>query len=63
VFVGSSAGTVYGVSTNTGQQVSAGVAGSTILGPDEHNADVLVGMAVGDGLLIVPAGGKLTAFG
>ena len=30
---------------------------------DEQNAVVLVGMAVGDGLLVVPAGTALTAFG
>ena len=63
VFVGSSAGTVYGVSASSGTQVWAGAAGSTIAGPDEQNADVLVGMAVGGGLLVVPAGNALTAFG
>jgi hypothetical protein len=34
-----------------------------IHGPDEQNADVLIGMAVGNGLLVVPAGRVLTAFG
>jgi len=63
VFVGSSNGTVYGVSASSGTQVWAGAAGSTIAGPDEQNADVLVGMAVGGGLLVVPAGNALTAFG
>jgi outer membrane protein assembly factor BamB len=63
VFVGSSTGTVYAVSATSGQQLWSGVAGSVILGPDEQNADVLVGMAVGDGLLVVPAGNALTAFG
>jgi hypothetical protein len=38
-------------------------AGSTIAGPDEQNADVLVGIAVGGGLLVVPAGNALTGFG
>ena len=63
VFVGSSDGTVYGVSASSGTEVWAGTAGSTIAGPDEQNADVLVGMAVGGGLLVVPAGNALTAFG
>ena len=63
VFVGSSTGRVYAVSATTGKQIWTGVAGSVIDGPDEQNADVLVGMAVGDGLLIVPAGNALAAFG
>ncbi|MBO0830877.1 MAG: PQQ-binding-like beta-propeller repeat protein [Actinobacteria bacterium] len=63
VFVGSTTGTVYAVSASTGQQIWAGVAGSAIEGPDEQNADVLVGLAVGGGLLVVPAGNALTAFG
>jgi outer membrane protein assembly factor BamB len=63
VFVGSSSGVVYAVSASTGQQIWSGVAGSVIVGPDEQNADVLVGLAVGGGLLVVPAGNVLTAFG
>lgn len=63
VFVGASSGTVYGVTASTGQQVWSGTAGSTIVGPDEQNADVLVGMAIGGGMLVVPAGNELSAFG
>jgi outer membrane protein assembly factor BamB len=63
VFVGNSDGTVYGVSASSGTKVWAGTAGATIAGPDEQNADVLVGIAVGGGLLVVPAGNALTAFG
>jgi outer membrane protein assembly factor BamB len=63
VFEGSSNGTVYGVSARTGAQVWSGKAGSRIVGVDEQNPVVLVGMAVGDGLLVVPAGTALTAFG
>jgi outer membrane protein assembly factor BamB len=63
VFVGSSNGTVYGVSATSGTQVWRGRAGSRILGPDERNNDVLIGMAVGDGRLVIPAGRVLTAFG
>jgi outer membrane protein assembly factor BamB len=63
VFEGSSDGTVYGVGASTGKKVWSGQAGSAILGPDEQNDFVLVGMAVGGGLLVVPAGNALTAFG
>jgi outer membrane protein assembly factor BamB len=63
VFAGSSKGTVYGISASTGHQVWTGKAGSFILGPDEQNADVLVGLAVGGGLLVVPAGSQISAFG
>jgi outer membrane protein assembly factor BamB len=62
VFVGSGNGTVFGVSATTGKQVWSGKAGSVILPPDEQNADVLVGMAAANGLLVVPAGRSLTAF-
>ena len=63
VFVGNSAGTVYGLSAASGKRIWSGQAGSVIHGPDEQNADVLIGMAVGNGLLVVPAGRVLTAFG
>jgi hypothetical protein len=33
-----------------------------IAASDEQNADVRIGMAVGGGLLVVPAGPALTAF-
>jgi len=63
VFAGSSTGRVYAVSATTGKQIWTGVAGSVIDGPDEQNADILVGMAVGGGRLVVPAGNMLAAFG
>ena len=63
VFVGSSDGTVYGVAAKTGKQVWSATAGPSIVGPDEQNADVLVGMAIGNGMLVVPAGNELTAYG
>ncbi len=63
VYAGSSTGRVYAVSATTGKQIWTGVAGSVIDGPDEQNADVLAGMAVGDGMLVVPAGNVLAAFG
>jgi outer membrane protein assembly factor BamB len=63
VFAGSSNGTVYGVSASSGARLWRGRAGARILGPDERNDDVLIGMAAGDGRLVVPAGRTLTAFG
>jgi outer membrane protein assembly factor BamB len=63
VFAGNSSGTVYGVSAASGRRVWTGRAGSVIYGPDEQSADVVTGMAVGGGLLVVPAGRVLTAFG
>jgi outer membrane protein assembly factor BamB len=62
VYAGGSDGTVYGVSAATGEEVWSGKAGKSILGPDEHNADILVGLAIGENLLVVPAANKLTAF-
>jgi outer membrane protein assembly factor BamB len=63
VYVGSSTGTVYGVSVKSHTKIWSATAGSAIVGPDEQNADVLVGMAIGGGLLVVPAANVLTAFG
>jgi outer membrane protein assembly factor BamB len=61
VFVGSSDGTVYGVATGSGNKVWSGQAGSEIP-PDALGAPAM-GMAVGGGLLVVPADNVLTAFG
>ena len=63
VFAGSSSGRVYAVSATTGKQIWTGVAGTVIDAPDEQNADVLTGMAVAGGLLVVPADNTLAAFG
>ena len=62
VFAGASDGTVYGVSARTGARVWTGKAGSVILPPNEYDPVVLTGMAIGGGLLVVPAGHRLTAF-
>ncbi len=63
VYEGSRSGRVYGVSATSGHQVWSAKAGSVIAASDEQNADVRIGMAVGGGLLVVPAGPALTAFG
>ncbi len=55
VYAASISGTVYGVSAATGTQVWSGTAGD-----GDANG---TGMAVGGGLLVVPAGSTLTAFG
>lgn len=59
VFAGSDSGAVYAVSASSGTEVWSCNAGASILGPDEQNADVLVGMAVGGGMLVVPASNVL----
>ena len=63
VYAGSSSGKVYGLSASSGAKVWTGTAGPKILKPDEFGPDVLTGMAIGGGLLVVPAGNQLTAFG
>jgi hypothetical protein len=50
-------GTVFGVSAATGAKVWSGTVGQATNGP------VLSGIAIGGGLLVVPAGSTLTAFG
>jgi outer membrane protein assembly factor BamB len=63
VFAGSSNGTVYGVAAASGNKVWSGQAGSEIQSSSEGSAVVRVAMAVGGGLLVVPADNVLTAFG
>jgi hypothetical protein len=48
-------GTVYSVSVKSHAKICSATAGSAIVGPDEQNSDVLIGMAIGGGLLVVPA--------
>lgn len=57
VYALSTSGRVYAVSTASGAQVWSGYAGSRTNGP------VMAGIAVGGGLLVVPAGWGLAAFG
>jgi hypothetical protein len=62
VVEGRSNGTVELRREQDGTLVWSGSAGAQILPADEHNAGKLVGMAVGDGSLAVPAGTELTVF-
>lgn len=57
VYALSTSGYVFGVSAATGAKVWRGSIGQATNGP------VLSGMAAGGGLLVVPAGSTLTAFG
>lgn len=62
VIVGREDGTVELRDEHDGSLVWSGSAGNEILPIDEHNARTRVGMAVGDGALVVPAGELLTVF-
>ena len=57
VYALSTSGNVFGVSTASGAKVWKGTVGQATNGP------ILSGLAIGGGLLLVPAGSTLTAFG
>lgn len=64
VYVGSSSGMVYGLNISKGNVVWSANAGSPINGPDEQNvSSPLTGLGAGQGLLVVPAGDQLAAYG
>ena len=58
----STSGMVYALDEATGTVVWSANAGSPISPPDEQNLVVLVGIAAAEGVLIVPASSRLTAF-
>jgi outer membrane protein assembly factor BamB len=62
IYIGSNSGTLFGLNTS-GQQVWSTQVGAPIPGPNEGNASVTTGLGSGDGLLIVPAGHILAAYG
>jgi outer membrane protein assembly factor BamB len=62
IYIGSSSGTLYGLNTN-GQQIWSTQVGAAIPAPDEQNALLTTGLGAGDGLLVVPAGSILAAYG
>ncbi len=62
IYIGSSSGTLYGLNLN-GQQIWSTQLGATVAGLDEQNAYLTSGLGAGDGLLVVPAGGVLAAYG
>jgi outer membrane protein assembly factor BamB len=62
VYQGSVSGAVYALDQATGHVLWSGDAGAPILAPDEHNPTQLTGMGIGQGLLVVPASTRVTAF-
>jgi outer membrane protein assembly factor BamB len=63
-YVGSSSGMLYGLDINTGAVVWSTNVGTAIPAPnDGSTAAPLNGLSAGHGLLIVPAGDQLTAYG
>ncbi len=64
VYVGSSTGMLYGLRITDGSVVWSTNVGSGIAGPDEQNvSQPLTGLGAGQGLLVVPAGDELAAYG
>jgi outer membrane protein assembly factor BamB len=62
IYIGSSSGTLYGLNAS-GQQVWSTQVGAAIPAPDEQDATLTTGLGAGDGLLVVPAGSVLAAYG
>ena len=60
VFTASSSGNLYGIDASTGAQVWTAVAPGPVSTPDDGS--IHTGLAAGNGLLVVPAGGYLTAY-
>jgi outer membrane protein assembly factor BamB len=64
VYVGSSNGMLYGLGLRKGNVVWSTNVGAGIPGPDEQNvSQPLTGLGAGQGLLVVPAGNQLSAYG
>jgi outer membrane protein assembly factor BamB len=64
VFVGSTTGKLYALNLLDGSVDWSTNVGSSIPGPDEQNmSQPLTGLGAGQGLLVVPAGSVLAAYG
>lgn len=64
VYLGTGTGTLYVLDEQTGREVYYDYLWNAITGPDEQNVSApLAGLTVGQGLLAVPAGNKLFAYG
>jgi outer membrane protein assembly factor BamB len=60
---GSSSGALFALEAGSGRVVWQGSAGAPISGPDENGvAQPLSGLAIADGVLVVPAGNSLVAY-
>jgi outer membrane protein assembly factor BamB len=64
VYIGSTQGTLFGVSEQTGKQVWSGPLGAAVHDWDDPGANLGMfgGPALGGGLLLIPAGTRLIAF-
>ncbi|HVQ88725.1 MAG TPA: PQQ-binding-like beta-propeller repeat protein [Actinomycetes bacterium] len=62
-YVGAASGKVYGFDVFDGQLRWTGSVGAPVQTPDEHNAGQLQALAIGDGILAVPARHRLSVFG
>jgi outer membrane protein assembly factor BamB len=62
IYVGGSSGELYALDL-AGHPVWQTNVGSPIPTPDEQNAFLTTGLGAGDGLLVVPAGAVLAAYG
>jgi outer membrane protein assembly factor BamB len=64
VYEGSSGGMLYALNIADGSVAWSGSVGAGVPGPDEQNvSQPLTGLAAGEGLLVVPAGNLLVAYG
>ena len=62
VYIGSSSGTLYGLSAATGTLRWSGNVGAAMSRPDPMFADALTGFGAAEGTLVVPAGARLVAY-
>jgi outer membrane protein assembly factor BamB len=63
VYEGGTSGSLYALSASTGAVLWSGNVGSAIPAPDEQNvSQPLTGMAIGQGMLLVPATDSLVAY-
>lgn len=63
VYVGSSSGKLYALDRSGGRVAWSTDVGPTIRGPDEHNvSEPVAGFGLGEAILVVPNGRRLTAF-
>jgi outer membrane protein assembly factor BamB len=64
VFVGSAGGRLYALNRRSGAVVWITDVGASISAPDEQNvSSPLTGLAAGEGIIVVPAGRRLVAYG
>jgi outer membrane protein assembly factor BamB len=62
IYIGSSSGILYGLNFR-GREIWSTQVGAPIPAPDEQNATLTTGLGAGDGLLVVPTGSMIAAYG